>query len=94
MKFIGLKIEILISSNKLPEAMDFATSIQNKYIENAEFLYWRGRLLVYTGNTEKGKQHFREALNKDPDNVNYQRIWRNHMKMEKLKKEATDLFSA
>jgi len=74
--------------------MEYTTGLQNQYIENADFLYWRGRLLVYTGNNEKGKQFYREALNKDPDNVRYQKAWRNHLKMEKLKKEATDLFSA
>lgn len=42
---------------------------------------------------EKGKQFIREALNKDPDNVNYQRAWRNLNKMDKVKKEGTDLFS-
>lgn len=41
-----------------------------------------------------GKKYIREALNKDPDNVNYQKGWRNLVKMEKVKKEATDLFSA
>jgi hypothetical protein len=55
MKFIGLKIEALISMNKLAEAMEFTTKIQAQYIEHGDFLYWRGRLLVYTGNTEKGK---------------------------------------
>lgn len=41
-----------------------------------------------------GKKYLREALNKDPDNVNYQKAWRGLMKMEKVKKEASDAFSA
>lgn len=57
--------------NRLAEALEYTTSIQTKHIENAEFLYWRGRLLVYTGHTDKGKQHFKEALSKDPDNVKF-----------------------
>ena len=55
MKFIALKIEILICMNKFAEAIDFTTKIQNQYIDNAEFLYWRGKLLIYNGNMEKGK---------------------------------------
>lgn len=41
-----------------------------------------------------GKKYIREALNKDPDNVNYQRAWRNLSKMDKLKKEGTDSYQA
>jgi DnaJ family protein C protein 7 len=33
-------------------------------------------------------------LNKDPDNVNYQRGWKNLQKLEKLKKDGTDAFAA
>lgn len=36
----------------------------------------------------------REALNKDPDNVNYQRGWKNLQKLEKVKKDGTDAFAA
>lgn len=43
---------------------------------------------------DMGKKYIRETLNKDPDNVNYQKAWRNLVKMEKVKKEATDLFTA
>ncbi len=43
---------------------------------------------------DKGKQYLREALNKDPDNVNFQKGWRNFNKLEKVKKEGTDAFSA
>ena len=41
-----------------------------------------------------GKKYIREALNKDPDNPKFQQAWKNFMKTEKLKKEATDLFAA
>jgi len=70
-KFIGLKIEALIAWNKLPEAMEYTTKIQKLHNENADFLYWTGRLLTYNGQTEKGKQFLREAINKDPDNIDY-----------------------
>lgn len=48
--------------------------------------------MVYNSNPDKGKQYIREALNHDPDNVSYQKAWRNLLKLEKLKKEGTDAF--
>jgi predicted Zn-dependent protease len=54
-KFICLKIESLIAWNKLPEAIEFTTRIQKLHNENADFLYWTGRLLTYNGQTDKGK---------------------------------------
>lgn len=80
--------------DKLNEAVEFTTLIQNAYIDNPEFLYWRGLVLMYKGNTEIGKKYIREALNKDPDNPKYQKTWKNFIKNEKIKKEATDLFQA
>ena len=41
-----------------------------------------------------GKKYIREALNGDPDNPKFQKANRNFIKAEKLKKEATDLFTA
>jgi len=48
-------------------------------------LYWRGKTLIYNGNMDMGKKYIKEALNKDPDNINFQRAWRNLNKMEKVK---------
>jgi len=48
-KFICLKIEAFIAWNKLPEAIEYTTSIQKLYNENPEFLYWTARLLTYNG---------------------------------------------
>jgi predicted Zn-dependent protease len=77
MKMLGYKLEAMVGLNKVGEAIEFTTKVQNQFIENAEFLYWRGRLLVYNSNMDKGKQYIREALNKDPDNVVFQKGWRN-----------------
>lgn len=32
---------------------------------------------MYNGNMDMGKKYIREALNKDPDNITYQKAWRN-----------------
>ena len=82
----------MVALGKVGEAIEYTTKMQQQFIENAEFLYWRGRLLIYNGNMEKGKQYIREALNKDPDNVAFQKGWRNLQKLEKVKKEGTDAF--
>lgn len=50
--------------------------------------------MTYNGNIDLGKKFIREALNKDPDNVTYQRGWKNLLNMDKIKKEGTDHFSA
>jgi tetratricopeptide (TPR) repeat protein len=71
MKMLAYRLEALCALNKVGEAIEFTTKVQTQFVENAEFLYWRGRLLVYNGNSDKGKQYLREALNKDPDNVSY-----------------------
>jgi len=94
MKCIGYRLEAMVGLNKVGEAIEYTTKFQSQFIENAEFLYWRGRLLIYNANMDKGKQYLREALNKDPDNVTYQKGWRNMQRLEKVKKEGTDAFSS
>ena len=49
--------------------------------------------MILNGNIDMGKKFIKEALNKDPDNINCQKVWRNLNKMEKIKKEASDFFS-
>lgn len=93
-KILGYKLEALVGMGKVGEAIEWTTKYQKEFIDNPEFLYWRGRLLVYNQNMDKGKQYLREALNKDPDNVTYQKGWRNLLKLEKVKKDGTDAFSS
>jgi len=71
MKCLGYRLEAMVGLNKVGEAIEYTTKVQNQFFENAEFLYWRGRLLIYNCNLDKGKQYIREALNKDPDNVTF-----------------------
>lgn len=93
-KCIGYKLEAMIGQGKVGEAIEYTTKFQTQFLENAEFLFWRGRLLIYNQNMDKGKQYLREALNKDPDNVKFQRGWKNVQKLEKVKKDGTDAFTA
>lgn len=91
-KCLGYRLEAMLAMNKVAEAIEYTTKVQKQFSENAEFVFWCGRLMVYNGNMDKGRQLLREALNKDPDNVAFQKGWRNLQKLEKLKKEGTDAF--
>ena len=61
----------MILLNRLQEAIDYSSKLQSQFIENPEYLYWRGKLLIYNGNQDMGKKYIKECLNKDPDNVKY-----------------------
>ena len=71
MKCIGYRLEAMVGQNKVGEAIEYTTKFQNQFIENAEFLFWRGRLLIYNANMDKGKEYLRKALSMDPDNVKF-----------------------
>jgi predicted Zn-dependent protease len=93
-KMVAYRLEAMVGCGKIGEAIEYTTKCQSQYIEHADFMYWCGKLMIYNSNVEKGRQYLREALNKDPDNVTYQKAWRNLQKLEKTKKEGTDFFSA
>jgi predicted Zn-dependent protease len=61
-KLIGAKCECLLGLNKVTAAIEYTTAIQANYIENPEYLYWRGRILTYNGNTDMGKKFIQKAL--------------------------------
>jgi tetratricopeptide (TPR) repeat protein len=87
MKHIALKIECMIceSPHDMTNAIRFTTAIQEQFIDNSDFLFWRGRVLIYNGQTEMGKKHLKQALNIDPDNKTYVKYWKNLQNSEKTK---------
>lgn len=54
-KMMGYRLEAMVGQNKVGEAIEYTTKFQSHFIDNAEFLFWRGRLLIYNGNMDKGK---------------------------------------
>ena len=92
-KHLSLKIECLISENpaNMTNAIRFTTSLQEQFIDNAEFLFWRGRILLYNGQTDMGKKHLKQALNIDPDNKTYVKYWKGIQTSEKQKEQANEL---
>lgn len=61
MKHTALKIECMIyeTPNDMTNAIRFTTQIQEQFIEHADFLFWRGRVLIYNGQAEMGKKHLK-----------------------------------
>lgn len=78
----------------MTDPVSYTTKVQNQFIEHPEFLFWRGRILIYNGQLDIGKKHIKQALNIDPDSVKYQKYWRNISKAEKLKNDAAELFKS
>jgi tetratricopeptide (TPR) repeat protein len=78
----------------MTDAVSYSTKVQEKFIEQPEFLFWRGRILIYNGQTEVGKKHIKQALNVDPDSKKLQQYWKNLQKSERVKNEAAEAFKA
>lgn len=93
MRHTALKIECLIceSPSDMTNAIRFTTQIQEQFIDNADFLFWRGRVLIYNGQADMGKKHLKQALNIDPDNKVYVKYWKSLQGSEKAKEQANEL---
>ena len=72
----------------------FTTQVQERFIEQPQFLYWRGRILMYNGQVDMGKKHIKQALNSDPDNKVIVKFWKELSKMDKLKEQGNEEFKA
>lgn len=64
-------MQALIEQEKTDECHSFATSIQHLFIEESEFLFWRGKLFSASGNADLAKKYYKQALQTDPDNTKY-----------------------
>jgi len=43
----------------MTNAIRYTTKLQEQFIENADFLFWRGRILIYNGQADIGKKHLK-----------------------------------
>jgi predicted Zn-dependent protease len=91
-KHMVMKIEadLCFRPNDMTDPIKFTTNIQERFIERPEFLFWRGRVLLYNGQTDMGKKHVRQALNIDPDNAQIMRFWKSLSTMESKKQAANE----
>lgn len=92
-RHVSLKIQCLIGENPadMTNSIRFTTSLQEQFIDNAEFLFWRGRILIYNGQTDMGKKYLKQALSIDPDNKVYVKYWKGIQASEKQKEQANEL---
>lgn len=54
-----IKAAILHSPNDLSEILKFTYDTQKNFMDSAVFLFWRGRVLLYNGQTDLGKKHIK-----------------------------------
>ena len=82
------------NSNALGEAQNIAMSLLRKNNKDPEALVLRGRALYGQGENDKALQHFREALNCDPDFRDGVKWLRIVQKLDRLKEEGNTAFKA
>lgn len=78
--------------NALGDAQGVAMSLLRKNSKDPEALVLRGRALYGQGDNDKALQHFREALNCDPDFKDAVRYLRLVQKLDRLKEEGNAAF--
>ena len=78
--------------NALGEAQNVAMSLLRRNHKDPEALVLRGRALYGQGENEKALQHFREALNCDPDFKDAVKFLRLVQKLDRMKEEGNSAF--
>ena len=80
--------------NSLGEAQNVAMSLLRQNNKDPEALVLRGRALYAQGDNDKALQHFREALNCDPDFKDAVKYLRMVQKLDRMKEEGNLAFKA
>ena len=78
--------------NALGQAQDVAMTLLRKNKKDPEALVLRGRALYGQGDNDKALQHFREALNCDPDYKDGVKYLRMVQKLDRMKEEGNAAF--
>jgi DnaJ family protein C protein 7 len=80
--------------NSLGEAQNVAMSLLRNNNQDPEALVLRGRALYAQGENDKALQHFRQALNCDPDMKSAVKNLRMVQKLERLKQDGNAAFKS
>lgn len=80
--------------NAVGEAQSIATALLRTSSQDPEALVLRGRALYVQGDNEKAIQHFRQALNCDPDFRLAVKWLRMVQRLDKMKEEGNDAYKA
>ena len=87
-----IKASILNNPNDLSAIIKQTYNVQEQFMGNPVFLFWRGRLLLYNGQGDLGKKHIKQALQIDPDNTKVMRFWKGLTSAENMKASAGQAF--
>ena len=80
--------------NALGDAQNVAMSLLRNNNQDPEALVLRGRALYAQGENEKALQHFRQAINCDPDYKDAVKYLRMVQKLDRMKEEGNAAFKA
>ncbi|KAI3344122.1 hypothetical protein F4824DRAFT_34294 [Ustulina deusta] len=80
--------------NSLGEAQNVATSLLRQNSQDPEALVLRGRALYAQGDNEKAIQHFRKALNGDPDFKDAAKWFKTVQRLDRMKEEGNADYKA
>jgi len=93
---ICLKCENLLKANKLKEAQDFSSELMKRpdTCNVPMIITWRGKIMIYSGSDIIGQKMLKEALQRDPDNVEAMKAIKMVKVLNQNKEEASELFKA
>jgi DnaJ family protein C protein 7 len=80
--------------NALGDAQNMAVSLLRNNSQDPEALVLRGRILYAQGENDKALQHFRKALECDPDFKDAVKYLRMVQKLDRMKEEGNSLFKS
>src|SRR5579862_3860021 len=83
-----------MGGDSLADAQTVAMSLLRQNSKDPEALMLRGRALYAQGDNDKAVQHFRQALNCDPDFKDAAKYLRMVQKLERLKEEGNKAYKA
>jgi len=95
-KYNCLKVQYLLLACQMKEANKFTNELMNRASmqNNPQIISWRGRVMIYSGNTNLGKQMLQNALQLDPDLKEAAIAIKQIRNSELLKEAAGELFKA
>jgi tetratricopeptide (TPR) repeat protein len=95
-KYNALKVQYLLLSCQMKEANKFTNELMNRASMQDEplIMAWRGRVMIYSGNTNTGKTMLQNALQRQPDLKEAAIAIKMMRTSEVMKEQAGELFKA
>eukprot|EP01043_Picozoa_sp_COSAG02_P027074 COSAG02_NODE_1579_length_11851_cov_12.490343_9_plen_564_part_00 len=89
-----MHLQAMVGDRKFAQATTTSAQLLRKYGQNPTLVTLRGRCLLYTGQDAAAKQHFKKALQDDPDHRPAQLALKLANKLERAKEAANALFKS